>query len=268
MLWRRLAEIHERYGLPPDPLHELIDGAVWDLEERTVADTDDLLAYAGLVAGSVGAMMLPFLVDDRAEIAPLEPTARALGQAMQITNILRDVGEDLEQLGRLYLPREALDRFGLTRADLLGVRPHDDVPGARRYVAAHRPCVLILDLNMPGISGFEILHSVRADPELPGNRQHLLLQGTIAEGEGDIDRGLDLLAEAARMEDALTAAKLNARMLLQVHDELVFEVPAAEVAATLPLVTKVMTDAPLPAVSLSVPLHVDAKAADNWDEAH
>ena len=111
-----LAEIHERYGLPPDPLHELIDGAVWDLEERTVADTDDLLAYAGLVAGSVGAMMLPFLVDDRAEIAPLEPTARALGQAMQITNILRDVGEDLEQLGRLYLPREALDRFGLTRA--------------------------------------------------------------------------------------------------------------------------------------------------------
>jgi DNA polymerase-1 len=71
-----------------------------------------------------------------------------------------------------------------------------------------------------------------------------------------------------RMEPALAAAKLNARMLLQVHDELVFEVPEAEVAKTLPLVAKVMTDAPLPAVSLTVPLHVDAKAADNWEEAH
>jgi DNA polymerase-1 len=85
------------------------------------------------------------------------------------------------------------------------------------------------------------------------------LQGTAA----------DIIRRAMiRMEDALAAAKLNARMLLQVHDELVFEVPEKEVDKTLPLVTEVMTDAPLPAVSLSVPLHVDAKAADNWEEAH
>jgi DNA polymerase-1 len=57
-------------------------------------------------------------------------------------------------------------------------------------------------------------------------------------------------------------------MLLQVHDELVFEVDEAEVAKTLPVVAKVMADAPMPAVSLSVPLHVDAHAADNWEEAH
>jgi DNA polymerase-1 len=57
-------------------------------------------------------------------------------------------------------------------------------------------------------------------------------------------------------------------MLLQVHDELIFEVPDEEVAATLPLVQKVMENAPFPAVALSVPLHVDARAADNWDEAH
>jgi DNA polymerase-1 len=85
------------------------------------------------------------------------------------------------------------------------------------------------------------------------------LQGTAA----------DIIRRAMiRMEDALAKSKLSARMLLQVHDELVFEVPDAEVAKTLPLVTKVMTDAPLPAVSLSVPIHVDAKAADNWEEAH
>ena len=57
-------------------------------------------------------------------------------------------------------------------------------------------------------------------------------------------------------------------MLLQVHDELVFEVPDAEVEKTLPVVKKVMEDAPLPAVSLSVPLQVEAHAADNWDAAH
>jgi DNA polymerase I len=55
---------------------------------------------------------------------------------------------------------------------------------------------------------------------------------------------------------------------LQVHDELVFEVPHAEVEATLPVVTKVMEEAPLPALSLSVPLKVEAHAADNWDDAH
>jgi DNA polymerase-1 len=71
-----------------------------------------------------------------------------------------------------------------------------------------------------------------------------------------------------RMEDALAAKKLSAQMLLQVHDELIFEVPDNEVAATLPVVQHVMQDAPFPAVVLSVPLHVDARAADNWDEAH
>ena len=71
-----------------------------------------------------------------------------------------------------------------------------------------------------------------------------------------------------RMPDVLREAKLAARMLLQVHDELVFEVPDREVEKTLPVVARVMEYAPLPAVSLTVPLQVEARAADNWDEAH
>ncbi|WP_205800025.1 DNA polymerase I [Microvirga terricola] len=71
-----------------------------------------------------------------------------------------------------------------------------------------------------------------------------------------------------RMEGALKAERLSARMLLQVHDELVFEVPDDEVQATLPVITRVMTQASFPAVSLKVPLSVDARAAQNWDEAH
>ncbi|HYY39521.1 MAG TPA: DNA polymerase, partial [Xanthobacteraceae bacterium] len=85
------------------------------------------------------------------------------------------------------------------------------------------------------------------------------LQGTAA----------DIIRRAmVRMEPALAKAKLSAQMLLQVHDELVFEVADAEVEKTLPVVEKVMAQAPLPALSLSVPLAVEARAAQNWDDAH
>jgi DNA polymerase I len=85
------------------------------------------------------------------------------------------------------------------------------------------------------------------------------LQGTAA----------DIIRRAMiRMEDALAEHKLSAQMLLQVHDELIFEVPDDEVAATLPVVQRVMQDAPFPAVLLSLPLQVEARAANNWDEAH
>jgi DNA polymerase-1 len=85
------------------------------------------------------------------------------------------------------------------------------------------------------------------------------LQGTAA----------DIIRRAmVRMDAALAKKKLNAQMLLQVHDELVFEVPDDEVEKSLPVITRVMEEAPMPALSLSVPLAVEAHAADNWDEAH
>ena len=70
------------------------------------------------------------------------------------------------------------------------------------------------------------------------------------------------------MPQALTDAGLAARMLLQVHDELVFEAPEAEAEATIAVVRKVMEGAAEPAVALSVPLVVEARAAANWDDAH
>jgi DNA polymerase-1 len=71
-----------------------------------------------------------------------------------------------------------------------------------------------------------------------------------------------------RIDPALEKAGLAGRMLLQVHDELIFEVPDAEVEATIPIVTSIMEHAAMPALSMRVPLKVDARAADNWDEAH
>jgi DNA polymerase-1 len=85
------------------------------------------------------------------------------------------------------------------------------------------------------------------------------LQGTAA----------DIIRRAmVRMDEALARQRLAAQMLLQVHDELVFQVPEDEIERTIPVIKRVMEEAPLPAVALSLPLQVDAHAADNWEEAH
>jgi DNA polymerase-1 len=85
------------------------------------------------------------------------------------------------------------------------------------------------------------------------------LQGTAA----------DIIRRAMiRMPAALAIAKVKARMLLQVHDELIFEVPKAEVKKTMATAISVMEKAPEPVLQLAVPLKVDAKAAENWEAAH
>ena len=85
------------------------------------------------------------------------------------------------------------------------------------------------------------------------------LQGTAA----------DIMKRAMiRVVPALIEKKLAAKLLLQVHDELVFEVPTSELDATIQLVKQVMQDAPLPAIKLQVPLVAEAGHAQNWAEAH
>lgn len=79
----------------------------------------------------------------------------------------------------------------------------------------------------------------------------------------------DIIRRAmVRIEPALAAADTSARMLLQVHDELIFEVEDKDVETIQPLVVSIMEEAAMPAVSMKVPLKVDARAANNWDEAH
>ncbi len=79
----------------------------------------------------------------------------------------------------------------------------------------------------------------------------------------------DIIRRAmVRLPGALDEAKLKARMLLQVHDELIFEAPEKDVNKASKLIAQVMEKASLPAVEISVPLVVEARAADNWDAAH
>ena len=89
--------------------------------------------------------------------------------------------------------------------------------------------------------------------------------GNAARRESDVfARG----SAASGADAALTDAGLSAKMLMQVHDELVFEAPEAEAEKTIAVVRRIMEKAAEPAVALTVPLVVDARAAANWDEAH
>lgn len=117
VLWPRLAEVNDRYDLYRGPLDELIEGALWDLHDRPISSKEDLVTYSNLVGGSVGAMMLPFLTANGRD-SSLEAAARQLGIAMQITNIIRDVGEDIDDLNRVYLPNEWLDKHSVSRQAL------------------------------------------------------------------------------------------------------------------------------------------------------
>ena len=102
------------------------------------------------------------------------------------------------------------------------------------------------------------------NPSVRGNLERAAINAPIQGSAADIIRRAMI-----RMPGALDEAGLSsARMLLQVHDELIFEVKEAQVAKTLKTVTEVMERAALPAVALNVPIHVDANAADNWEAAH
>ncbi len=102
------------------------------------------------------------------------------------------------------------------------------------------------------------------NPSMRGFLERAAINAPIQGSAADIIRRAMI-----RMPGALQHARLHStRMLLQVHDELVLEAKEAEVEKALKTVARVMEKAGEPAVHLKVPIHVDAKAADNWEAAH
>tara|TARA_R110002110_G_scaffold111174_5_gene276911 strand:- start:3684 stop:6626 length:2943 start_codon:yes stop_codon:yes gene_type:complete len=157
---------------------------------------------------------------------------------------------------QLGIPRgEAADYIERYFARFPGIRAYMDATKKSAHENGYVETIFGRRVHLPAIhskNGAERSFMERAAINAP-------IQGSAA----------DIIRRAMiRMPDALKAAKLKARMLLQVHDELIFEVPEAEAEKTAKLVAKVMVSACEPALTLSVPLEVDARAADNWDEAH
>ena len=110
-----LADTVRRFDIPPRHLDEILTGVEMDLHRRRYETFEELRRYCYHVAGAVGLATIPILGcrDERSRAY-----AEALGIALQLTNILRDLAEDAER-GRIYLPLEDLRRFGYGERELL-----------------------------------------------------------------------------------------------------------------------------------------------------
>jgi phytoene synthase len=114
-IFSAFADSAQRFGIPIQPGLDLLRGARMDVTIHRYETYEELREYCYLVASTVGLLVMPIL-------GTLSPEATgygvALGRAMQMTNILRDVGEDA-RMDRIYLPAEDLRRFGCTESGIL-----------------------------------------------------------------------------------------------------------------------------------------------------
>jgi 15-cis-phytoene synthase len=110
-----LADAMARYDIPKASLTDLVDGSLMDCEQSRYGSWDELREYCRRVAGAVGVSCAA--VYGPSDPARATPLAETLGIALQQINIMRDVPEDW-RLGRVYLPQEELERFGVSEEDI------------------------------------------------------------------------------------------------------------------------------------------------------
>ena len=113
--WPALYDVFSRFPVDSAFFRDMIRGQLMDISFTQPATLADLESYCYFVAGSVGMMISPIIGDLRGEED--RKRALALGDAMQISNILRDVGEDLQN-GRIYLPANMMEEYGVSADDL------------------------------------------------------------------------------------------------------------------------------------------------------
>lgn len=149
-----LADTVQRYRIEPRHFHELLDGTEMDQTKTRYETFDELYRYCYHVASVVGLIVLPvFGYRDKDALVPAE----ACGIAFQLTNILRDVQEDA-RMGRVYLPREDLKRFGVEEADLMSSRTTPqflelmkfEAARAREYYAKAQPLLGMIEMDSRG----------------------------------------------------------------------------------------------------------------------
>lgn len=149
-----LVDTVKRYGIEPRYFHELLDGTEMDQRVTRYESFEDVYRYCYHVASVVGLIVLPvFGYQDQAALVPAE----ACGIAFQLTNILRDVKEDAG-LGRIYLPREDLKRFGVEEADIMSSQTTPQFIELMKFEAArareyYAKAVPLLDMIEPDSRG-------------------------------------------------------------------------------------------------------------------
>lgn len=112
--WRALVPIFETYQMNEQAFHDMLEGQEKDYSFQQPTTDSELERYCYYVAGTVGLMLLPILSE---QATMLSEQAIKLGQAMQLTNILRDIGEDL-RMDRIYLAKNRMQVFHVTKDQL------------------------------------------------------------------------------------------------------------------------------------------------------
>jgi len=205
-----------RFGIPRAPFLDLLAGMEMDVGLRAYPRFAELDRYCYCVAGTVGLMLCPVLgySDERALGA-----AADLGRAMQLTNILRDVKEDLVR-GRVYLPADELSAFGLTQADLQRGQVDDRMRAFLRcQIARARAFYARAARGIPFLQGF-------------GTRRMVKLMGALYGGilTAIEAQGYDVFAARAHVP---FSAKLRLALRALFRPQTLLPAPAVEPAVPL-----------------------------------
>jgi phytoene synthase len=143
------ADVARRHDIPHEYPLAFLDAMAMDLTRTRYQTFADLRTYTYGSASVVGLMMCRLLgVDDQNALA----RAHDLGLAMQLTNFLRDIGEDYAARGRLYIPQEELRQFGYTERMLAAAQVNDEFIALMRFqIARARAFYASADQGIPAI---------------------------------------------------------------------------------------------------------------------
>lgn len=203
-LGARLAALLAQCPIPVAIFFDFLDGLTGDLEPREMRDFQELYRYCYCVAGTVGLAMAHVLgaTSRQAQVA-----AQNLGIAMQLTNILRDIGGDLA-CGRVYLPQEELTRFGSSRDHLIQLYREQRGPDERfralmRYQIARAHCYY-----MRGMSGIWLLPRKSRLPILIASRLYRRILTVIEHQQYDVLRARAATSFPEKVREATIAFML------------------------------------------------------------
>jgi phytoene synthase len=142
------------------PLHlfdDFLASMRMDLTTSEYGTWHDLVVYMQGSAAAIGSQLLPVLGTVPGTLNEAEPYARTLGIAFQLTNFIRDVGEDLAR-GRVYLPKDDLTAFGVTADDLLAGRVDANIKALLAFEISRAH-----ELYRSAEPGIELLHPSSRD---------------------------------------------------------------------------------------------------------
>jgi phytoene synthase len=144
------ASVREEHGIPEREVNEFIDAMQTDLKKSRYEDFEEVRGYMRGSAAAVGNMMTCIMGVEDYEAA--KPHAEALGEAFQMTNFIRDVREDAEKRGRIYLPLETLGKHGVTEEDVMSLEATEGFRDAVREEMGRTE-----DLYREGVEGIRLL---------------------------------------------------------------------------------------------------------------